>query len=174
EIIALAKRNPTEFPFPILAISSFPQDQLECGRAYCRARFPAAAPMYPSKPYRHDRIRVGYVSADIREHPGAQLVVGMFECHDRSRFDVTCISISYDDQSALRERLKGAFEHFVDGSALSDDELAARIRNAEIDILVDMNGFTHDSRTGVFARRPAPVQVNYLGYPGSMGTEFTD
>src|SRR5262245_25186068 len=174
EIMALAKRNPTEFPFAILAISSFPQDQLECGRTYCRVRFPAAAPMYASEPYRHDRIRVGYVSADIREHPVAQLVVGMFECHDRSRFDVTCISISHDDQSALRERLKGAFEHFVDGSALSDDELAARIRNAEIDILVDMNGFTHYSRTAVFARRPAPVQVNYLGYPGSMGAEFID
>jgi predicted O-linked N-acetylglucosamine transferase (SPINDLY family) len=98
----------------------------------------------------------------------------MFECHDKSRFEVTAVSIGANDGSDMRRRLENSFKHFIDASKLGDDEIASLIAKAQIDILVDMNGFTHGCRTGIFARRPSPVQVNYLGYPGTMGADYID
>jgi predicted O-linked N-acetylglucosamine transferase (SPINDLY family) len=101
-------------------------------------------------------------------------MAGVFEEHDKSRFEVTAISIGPDDASEMRQRLKGSFDRFTDARTFSDDEIASRIRDAEIDILIDLKGFTQDARTDIFARRPAPIQVNYLGYPGTMGADYID
>jgi predicted O-linked N-acetylglucosamine transferase (SPINDLY family) len=101
-------------------------------------------------------------------------MAGIFECHDKSRFDVTAISFGPDDNSEIRQRLKTSFERFIDVKTFSDDQIANLVRSSEVDILVDLMGFTTDSRTGVFARRSAPIQVNYLGYPGTMGAEYID
>ena len=101
-------------------------------------------------------------------------MAGMFECHDKSRFEITAISIGPDDGSEMRQRLRRSFEHFIDAKTLSDEEIASHIREAEIDILIDLKGFTQDARTNVFASRPAPIQVNYLGYPGTMGASYID
>ena len=98
----------------------------------------------------------------------------MFECHDTTRFEITAISIGPDDNSELRNRLKSAFDYFIDCRLLNDDEVAHRIRQKEIDILVDLNGFTQDARTGIFARRAAPIQLNYLGFPGTLGASYID
>jgi predicted O-linked N-acetylglucosamine transferase (SPINDLY family) len=98
----------------------------------------------------------------------------MFEHHDKTQFEITAISIGPDDASALRDRLEDAFDEFFDGSLLSDDEIARWIKQKEIDILIDLNGFTQNARTGIFARRPAPIQVNYLGFPGTMGASYID
>ena len=103
-----------------------------------------------------------------------RLIAGMFECHDKSRFDVTAISLGPDDNSEMRQRLKASFERFIDVKTYSDDQIANLVRSSEVDILVDLMGFTADSRTGIFARRPAPIQVNYLGYLGTMGAEYID
>jgi protein O-GlcNAc transferase len=121
----------------------------------------------------HDRIRVGYFSGDFRNHPVARLAVGLFEAHDKSRFEAIALSFGPDDGSDLRRRTKSAFEDFVDVRK-SEADLAALIGRREIDILVDLMGFTFASRFGVLARRAAPIQVNFLGYPGTMGARWMD
>jgi predicted O-linked N-acetylglucosamine transferase (SPINDLY family) len=98
----------------------------------------------------------------------------MFECHDKSRFDVTAISLGPNDNSEMLQRLKASFEHFIDANTYSDDQLADLVTSSEVDILVDLMGFTLGSRTGVFARRVAPIQLNYLGYLGTMGAGYMD
>jgi predicted O-linked N-acetylglucosamine transferase (SPINDLY family) len=101
-------------------------------------------------------------------------MAGVFECHDKSCFEVTAISFGPDDNSEIRQRLKASFERFVDVSTFSDDQIANLAKTFEIDILIDLMGFTTDSRTGILARRPAPIQVSYLGYPGTMGASYID
>ena len=169
-----AKRTTTN-PFAFIAISPSPEDQLQCAKLWVAEKFPLSRnPIWRGERYRHDRIRVAYVSADFHQHATSYLMAGMFECHDTSRFEITAISIGPDDDSELRRRLKHSFEHFVDHSKQSDDEIASYIKGAEIDILIDLKGFTQDARTNIFARRPAPVQVNYIGYPGTMGASYID
>ena len=102
------------------------------------------------------------------------LTAGMFEHHDKSRFDVTAISLGPNDNSEMLQRLKASFERFIDAKTYSDDQIADLVTSSEVDILVDLMGFTSDSRTGIFARRVAPIQVNYLGYLGTMGAEYID
>ena len=135
---------------------------------------PQFPPLWRGGVYSHERIRVAYLSADFYEHAVAQISVGLFEKHDRSRFEVTGISFGPDQNSPMRQRIKGAFEHFVDVRDKSDQEIAELIRRLEIDIAVDLTGFTLNNRLNVFARRPAPIQVNYLGYPGTMGAGYID
>jgi protein O-GlcNAc transferase len=162
-------------PFAFLGTGASGEDELACARAWVAKRYPPSGwPLAAGAPYRHDRIRVGYVSADLREHPVSYLVAGIFERHDRARFEITGISIGPADASPIRQRLEKSFDRFIDASALGVDDVAQRIREGEIDILVDLNGFTRNARTQIFARRAAPVQVNYLGYPGTMGAGYID
>ena len=162
-------------PFTFLAIPSSPDDQLQCAKLWVAKKYPPSQKLIrQDKHYKHDRIRVAYVSADFREHPVSHLTAGMFECHDKSRFDVTAISLGLDDNSEMLQRLKASFERFIDAKTYSDDQIANLIISSEVDVLVDLMGFTSGSRTGIFARRVAPIQVNYLGYLGTMGAEYID
>jgi predicted O-linked N-acetylglucosamine transferase (SPINDLY family) len=137
--------------------------------------FPAAkTPRWQGERYRHDRIRIAYLSADFRQHPLSFLTAGMFESHDKSRFEITAISFGVDDDSEIRARVKASFERFVDARASSDAQIADLLKALEIDIAVDLMGFTTDSRTGIFARRPAPIQLHYMGYPGTMAARYID
>ncbi|UHD14524.1 O-linked N-acetylglucosamine transferase family protein [Thiocapsa bogorovii] len=120
------------------------------------------------------RLRIGYLSADLHEHATAYLTASVFEAHDRERFEVFAYSYGPDDQSATRRRLIDAFEHFVDIRELGHTQAATRIRDDEIDILVDLKGYTRGARTEILALRPAPIQVNWLGYPGTMAVPFMD
>jgi len=120
------------------------------------------------------RIRVGYYSADFREHPVAHLTAALFERHDRRRFEVIAFSFGPDGEDAMRARLRGAFDQFHDVRRQSDREVARRSRELGIDIAVDLTGFTAHHRAGIFAQRAAPVQVNYLGYPGTMAAPYMD
>jgi predicted O-linked N-acetylglucosamine transferase (SPINDLY family) len=104
----------------------------------------------------------------------SQLLAGVLEHHDKSRFDVTAISLGHDDNSELRRRLMGSVGRFIDAKAFGDDQIARLVRSSEIDILVDLMGFTGGSRTRVFSKRPAPIQVNYLGYAGTMAAPYID
>jgi len=160
-------------PFEMLSIPSTPADQLQCARRYVSAT-PRFRPGSSAPIYAHERIRVAYVSAAFHEHPTSFLATGLFERHDRSQFEVTGISIGPDPDTAMRRRLKGAFENFVDVGGKGEQEIADLIRRLEIDIAVDLMGHTQDERFGVFARRPAPIQVSYLGYLGTTGAEFID
>ena len=118
------------------------------------------------------RLRIGYVSSDLRDHAIGYLMAELFELHDRARVEVFAYYCGPASTSDITRRTQAAVEHWVDIRTLSDDEVAARIGRDGIDILVDVNGYTRDARTAVFARRPAPVQVNWLGYPGTMGTPW--
>ena len=162
-------------PFTFMALSDSPDDQLRCARIYAADACPAAPDaMWRGERYRHERIRVTYLSADLRDHPIAYLMAGVFEHHDRSRFEPIAISFGPENESAMRARLKGAFERFIDVGQKSDREVAMVIRDLEADIAVDLMGYTTDSRPRILAFRPAPVQVNYLGYPATMGADHID
>jgi len=100
--------------------------------------------------------------------------VELFERHDSSRFEIAAYSHGADDHSEMSARLRAAFDHFVDIGAMSDDEAAARIHADKIDILVELKGYTKGARTGIAARRPAPIQVSFIGFPGTMGADFID
>jgi predicted O-linked N-acetylglucosamine transferase (SPINDLY family) len=102
------------------------------------------------------------------------LLVGVFEAHDRTRFETIAISLRPSDESAMRRRVVAAFDRFIDATRMRDVEVSALMRELEVDIAVDLTGYTGDNRTDIFAQRPAPVQVNYLGFPGGMGAEYID
>ena len=166
--------QPRCVPFAFLGISDSSDDQLVCARTWVRDECPPApVALWTGERYRHERIRVAYLSADFREHATSSLAVGLFEFHDRSRFDVTAISFGAATPGPMRARVTAAFETFIDVRRMDDHEAADRIRKREIDIAVDLGGFTRDCRTGILARRPAPIQVNYLGYPGHDGGRAT-
>lgn len=162
-------------PFDLLNAPASARQQLECAKYWISKRHPASdVPIWQGEVYKHDRIRIAYVSSDFHEHATAYLAAGMFELHDKSRFEIWAISLDVDDQSEMRRRLKNAFEHFVDAADIADGQIASKIREAEIDILVDLKGFTQDSRIDIFARRPSPLQVNYLGFPGTLSAGYID
>ena len=118
------------------------------------------------------RLRIGYVSSDLRAHAVGYLMANLFEAHDRGALEVFVYYCGIPASDEIHQRIKGAVEHWADIRAMSDDEAAAAIAADGIDILIDVNGHTRDARLGVFARRPAPVIVNWLGYPGTMGSPF--
>ncbi|MES2048074.1 MAG: tetratricopeptide repeat protein, partial [Pseudomonadota bacterium] len=120
------------------------------------------------------KIKLGYLSADFHMHATAMLMAKIFELHDKERFHVTAYSYGPDDQSEMRLRLEDAFDEFVDIREESQVETAKRIYADGIDILVDLKGYTGDTRSGILALRAAPIQVNFLGYPGTMGADFVD
>src|SRR5262249_32352546 len=170
-----AKGLATTYPFQLLACGSTPAAQLACARTFVETNCPAySEPLWRGERYAHERIRVAYVSADLRDHPVAYLIAGMFAQHDRSRFETIAISLGDPKPNALRERLKVAFDRFLDVHALSDREVAKLMRELEVDIAIDLNGYTDGSRPGVFAYKPAPVQANYLGYAGTLGQDYCD
>ena len=171
----IRRGSPACAPFEFLGISGDPAGQLACARLYAETEVAATAPLWTGERYRHDRIRVAYVSADFRHHAVAFLTAGLFEHHDRSRFETIAISLGEDDRSPLRRtRLPQAFDHFIDARERLDREIAALIRDMEVDIVVDLAGYTGGSRPAILAARPAPVQVSYLGYPASMGAPYID
>jgi len=120
------------------------------------------------------RLRIGYFSADFRNHAVMQLLVGAFECHDRDAFEIHAFSYGPDAEDGMRARIRATMDHFHESARLSNGALIAMARRAGIDIAVDLNGYTQDARLAPFAARLAPVQVSYLGYPGTVGGDFLD
>lgn len=162
-------------PWVFLAVSGSAAAQLACARTFVADRFPpSATPLWRGERYRHDRIRVAYLSADFHEHATTHLMAELFEAHDAARFELTAVSFGPDTKDSMRERLRRAFPRFLDVQERSDRAVASALRELEIDIAVDLKGFTANSRTGILALRAAPVQVNYLGYPGTMGAPYID
>ena len=162
-------------PLQSVAISDSAAELLQCSRIWVAHECPPSPePLWRGERYRHDRIRVAYVSADFCLHPVATLAAGVFEHHDRRGFETIAISLGAADNSVMRERLRSAFGRFIDGRNRSDAEVARLLYEMEIDIAVDMMGFTENALTAIFARRPAGLQVNYLGFPGTMGAPYID
>jgi predicted O-linked N-acetylglucosamine transferase (SPINDLY family) len=163
-------------PFVAITFADDPALHLEVARQYGGRQHPQLTPYSSTqRRYAHDRIRVAYLSADLHDHATAYLMAGLFEQHDRSRFEITTVSFGPDDpNSSWRQRIRAASERFIEASSQSDAQVAARLAGLEIDIAVDLKGYTLGCRTGILAQRPAPVQVNYLGFPGSMGVPCID
>ncbi len=159
-------------PFSV-ALQTTPAQQLRIARAFSRARLPAvAAPAVIAE--RGSRLRIGYLSCDLHDHATARLMAGLFERHDRARFAVHAYSYGPDDGSPLRRRLTAAIEHWTEVGAIGDADCAERIRADAIDVLVDLKGHTGGARLGILAHRPAPVQLHYLGFPGTLGYDGVD
>ena len=174
-VAALGRGKRSAAPFTILGVVESPDDQRSCAELWAADKCPPApALLRRDERQPHERIRVAYLSADFREHAVSYLLAGLFERHDRGRFDVTAISFGPPGQGSMRTRLERGFEHFLDLRGRSDRDIAALLRERETDIAIDLMGFTADSRPAILAERPAPIQVNYLGYPATLGTAFHD
>jgi predicted O-linked N-acetylglucosamine transferase (SPINDLY family) len=161
------------FPFVLLGLTSDAALQLSCARRYSETNY-VCRPAATASPRRHRKIRLAYLSADFREHATATLLSELLEIHDRTRFSVIGISLASTEAGKRRQRIQVACDNFVDVSTMTDTDVAALMREMEIDIAVDLMGHTEHARTGIMALRPAPIQVNFLGYPGTMGTGFID
>lgn len=162
---------------PLALLGLFPDKalQLRCAAGVARVLAPKPLPpLWRGQTYRHDRIRLAYVSSDLREHAVAFQLAPVVERHDRGRFQVIGISTGPADQSPIRQRLERAFDRFHDFAGLKDADIAQRLKDMEIDIAVDLGGHTGMSRFQIFAHRFAPVQVEWLGYPGTTGADFID
>lgn len=158
-----------------MAINDSAADHQRCAEVFAAHKFPASpTPLWRGERYRHDRIRIAYVSPDLREHPVGHLMAGIFERHDKQRFETIAISLGVDDNSRLRARMLKAFDHFIDARQMGSRQIAQLMRDMEVDVAIDLAGYTSDSRTDVFSHRPAPVQANYLGYPGTLGLDYID
>ena len=161
-------------PFNHLAISDSEADNFALARIWARVVPPSAEPLWRGERYYHDRIRIAYISTDFRDTLSVNAIAGGFEGHDKSRFELTAISLNPSDGSETRRRLEAAFDRFIDVQAMSDARVAQMLRDWEIDIAIDLNGYAGNRRNGILAHRPAPIQVNYLGYAGTMGMPFFD
>jgi protein O-GlcNAc transferase len=162
-------------PFGLLGYSGDPALQLQCARAYIENKIPLPPPPFWSgQTWRHDKLRVAYLSPDIRAHPTAFLIAELLEQHDRSRFEIIGVSFGVDDRSETRKRLVATFDEFHDVRRKGDKEVAKLLNDRQVDIAIDLAGYTQDSRPGILAHRPAPVQVSYLGFPATMGVDFID
>lgn len=191
ELEAAALRGEyVDLPFSFFAYSQSALAHLRCTQAYVAGHFPAVTDAAAAAAPRADapgmetssrtsaqgpaRIKVAYLSCDYYAHATAYLIAGLFESHDRSRFEVFALSYGQGDGGAMRARLETSVEHFIDVGSRTDLEIARLMRSMGICIAVDLKGFTANARTGIFAHRAAPLQVNFLGYPGTMGASYID
>jgi len=173
-IAALERGETATTPFVLLSLLDSPTLQRRAAEIYVRERFSRTpSPRIPRHP-RHDRIRLAYISADLRNHAVGMLAAGLFETHDRSRFELTAFSLGPDVPDELRTRVAPAFDRFLQVDGRTDRDIAALARHLEIDIAVDLGGYTRAARPGIVAHRAAPIQVSYLGYPGTLGGQFMD
>ena len=163
-------------PFWLLCEPALPHQLLEYTKRWAEARFrTVSAPRTTiTTTRRHSRARIGYLSSDFQEHAVGYLIVEALELHDRERFEVFVYSHGPDDKGTIRPRVRAAAEHFVDIARESDDTAAERIRGDDLDILVDLKGYTAGDRLTIMARRPCDIQVTWLGYPGTTGASFID
>ena len=160
-------------PFIYQAVSDNPADLQKCARIFSGRLF-ADRGRSVFEVRSHKKIRLGYVSGEFKEHATADLMAGLYERHDRDRFEVIAIDNTGPNDSPMRKRLEAAFDQMLDISQLGDEESSQLIRSQEIDILINLNGYFGAPRTALFAQRSAPIQVNYLGFPGTLGAAFMD
>jgi len=172
----LAAGRKVTYPLSLLPVA----DSLELSLAAARMFAPpgeslALVVQWPDSPRSAKKpIRIAYISADFRDHPVSHLLVGVLEQHDRERFEVIGVSLRASDGSEMGGRVRAAFDQYIDAGFRSDNEIAEALRELQVDIAIDLMGYTDGCRPGIFAHRAAPVQVNYLGYPGTSGAPFMD
>ena len=162
-------------PFVSVTLNADVESQRQAAHIWVNDKLAAYNNTPPLAPYKgHSKIRIGYFSADFQEHATAYLMAELFELHDKNQFEIYAYSFGPAHTDPMRQRLIKAFDHFHDVGRLTDAQIVTLARSHEIDIAIDLKGYTTDSRADIFAMRLAPVQVNYLGYPGTMGAPFMD
>lgn len=175
---SVAGGKPACTPGVLLSVSDSAADQLQCARSYMTAQHPLTLSAIPASraPASRSgaRLRLAYVSGDFREHPVSNLLAGVFEHHDRDRWEPIAVSLAPPEPSSMGQRIERAFGQFLDASRMSDAEVVALLRELQVDVAVDLSGLSGAGRPGIFAARPAPVQINYLGYPGTLGSGYHD
>jgi len=173
-LTAVRKGRLASLPFPLLAMPSTSADQALCAKRFLSIQPAAAVSWSGNRRRSQDRIRLAYLSSDFGDHPVAYSAVGLLEHHDRSRFETTAISLAPRQPSAIGARLEASVDRFVDAGSQTDRQIADTMRDLEIDIAIDLNGLTEGARFGVLLQRPAPIQISYLGYAGTMGSQHFD
>ena len=174
-VAAIRAGNKVTTPFPWLGLSNDPELQKQAARIYTDAKCPRSPALGPfRKRAPGEKLRIGYYSADFHNHATAWLAAELFEQHDRSRLELYAFSFGPNQQDEMRKRISAGFDQFLDVGARSDRDIARLSRERGIDIAVDLKGHTQDSRPGIFAEGCAPIQVQYLGYPGTMGADYMD
>jgi predicted O-linked N-acetylglucosamine transferase (SPINDLY family) len=162
-------------PFMLLGVDCGPEQHLKCAMNWLRhKRIEERARNWNPRNFAADKLRIAYLSADYHRHATAHLIAELFELHDRNRFEIIGISFGPNERSELRSRLIRSFDRFFEVTTRTDAEAADLIRDLNCHIAVDLKGHTTDARIGILAQRPAPIQVSYLGYPGSCGAKFMD
>src|SRR5215471_6043011 len=173
---ALRRNRKAVNPLSFLLCDS-PELQLRCAEVFARDKYPARQSLGPCAVRRRgagERLRLAYVSGDFGEHPVSHLLVGVLERHDRGSFEVLGVSLRAGTGGVFEQRVRGAFDRFIEVERCSDAQVAQRLRELEVDVAVDLMGYTRGSRLGIFAQRAAPVQVGYLGYAGTLGAPYLD
>ncbi|HMK87670.1 MAG TPA: tetratricopeptide repeat protein, partial [Steroidobacteraceae bacterium] len=173
---SLSRTRGLASPLSLLMIDE-PEVALACARAWCEERYPEKVPSgacIQAPAAESGKIRIAYVSADLCDHPVAHLLIGALERHDRNRFELIGVSLRPPGCGPFEARVRGTFDRYIDVSARTDQEAAEWMRLYGVDIAVDLMGLTDGFRLGIFAHRPAPVQVSYLGYAGTVGAPYMD
>jgi len=169
----VARGEAAATPFAVLALSASARLQRQAAATHARSSF-GADPGYATPPPRSPKIRVGYFSCDFDEHPLSRLTAELFERHDRDRFEIFAFSFGAPSQSPMRQRLERAFDRFCDVRDRPAQDIVALARSVNLDIAVDLTGYTKHGRPTIFALRAAPIQIGYLGYLGTMAAPFMD
>jgi predicted O-linked N-acetylglucosamine transferase (SPINDLY family) len=170
----LARGAPVAEPFGHQGIAESESELLACARIYAAAEFPEREPVRATPAGKDERLTIGYLCGEFRQHATTILMCGVFEAHDRARYRLIAFDNGGGDDSTYRRRVEAAFDEVVDIRGLGDRQAAELIAGRGVDVLVNLNGYYGEHRMGVFACRPAPVQVNYLGFPGTLGAPYID
>ncbi len=160
-------------PLTMVAVAGSTKTQLKCAQTWIDDKCCGTGVReFSIEILGREKIRIAYISPDFGDHPVGHLAVGLFEAHDRSRFEITGVSLTSRHETDIGTRLFNAFDNIVEAEKMSDLEVSNYLRESRIDIAVDLAGHTRGGRTEIFAFHPAPIQVNFLGFPGTMGAEF--
>jgi len=162
-------------PFPLLALIDDPEIHSKTAEIYANEKYPQSHVLPTIERYpKHKKIRVGYFSADFKNHPAAYLAAELYEIHNRNQFEIHAFSFGHDTKDEQNLRIKAGVDHFHDVRTMSYEDAAMLARSVELDIAVDMGGYTQDCRPNIFSEGSAPIQVSYLGYPGTMAVDYID
>jgi predicted O-linked N-acetylglucosamine transferase (SPINDLY family) len=175
ELLARLERGePASPPWPLIGFADSPALQRKAAEMWIAAKCPENKALGPVRSYPHQRVRIGYYSSDFYNHATAYLMAELFELHDRARFEIAAFSFSPPTGDEMQKRIAAACDHFIDVRGKDEKDTAALSREMEIDIAVDLKGFSADNGAAIFAHRAAPIQVSYLGYPCTMGAPYID
>ena len=161
-------------PFPLLSLIDDPQINKNNSIIYAKTYVPILSKNFKKKETHNNKIKIGYFSADFNAHAVSQLIYKMLKLHDRKKFIVYCYAFGFAEKDIIHKNIEQHVDVYRDIRDITDHEAVLLARKDEIDIAIDLQGYTAKQRTGIFANRAAPIQINYLGYPGTMGANFID